>query len=50
MGIYMFIYSLTGMFVMFTGLYFVLWAKGKEGFLQKDVNTVQCDEEKPLLQ
>ncbi|KAI3689686.1 hypothetical protein L2E82_47651 [Cichorium intybus] len=45
--------SLTGMFVMFTGLYFVLWAKGKEGFLQKDENEIQsecCDVEKPLLQ
>ncbi|GAB2244563.1 hypothetical protein Droror1_Dr00000056 [Drosera rotundifolia] len=25
--------SLAGMFLMFTGLYFVLWAKGKEGYL-----------------
>ncbi|KAL4565650.1 hypothetical protein LXL04_029753 [Taraxacum kok-saghyz] len=45
--------SLTGMFVMFTGLYFVLWAKGKEGFLQKEENKIQreyCDLEKTLLQ
>ncbi|KAL7595034.1 hypothetical protein Lser_V15G30554 [Lactuca serriola] len=45
--------SLTGMFVMFTGLYFVLWAKGKEGFLQKEENEIRreyCDVETPLLQ
>ncbi|KVH91939.1 hypothetical protein Ccrd_006027 [Cynara cardunculus var. scolymus] len=45
--------SLTGMFIMFTGLYFVLWAKGKEGFLQKDEHAIQSechDVEKPLLQ
>ncbi|ESW27657.1 hypothetical protein PHAVU_003G221100 [Phaseolus vulgaris] len=36
--------SLAGMFLMFTGLYFVLWAKGKEGGLESEY-----DEEKPLL-
>lgn len=38
---------------MFTGLYFVLWAKGKEGFLQKEENEIRreyCDVETPLLQ
>jgi len=29
---------------MFTGLYFVLWAKGKEGGLEREY-----DAEKPLL-
>ncbi|KAA8522219.1 hypothetical protein F0562_012892 [Nyssa sinensis] len=32
--------SLAGMFLMFTGLYFVLWAKGREGF--------SIEEEDPL--
>ncbi|XP_017413230.1 WAT1-related protein At5g47470 isoform X1 [Vigna angularis] len=36
--------SLAGMFLMFTGLYFVLWAKGKEGCFESEY-----DAEKPLL-
>ncbi|XP_004508915.1 WAT1-related protein At5g47470-like [Cicer arietinum] len=36
--------SIVGMFLMFTGLYFVLWAKGKE-----DVLDSEFDAEKPLL-
>ncbi|XP_022639148.1 WAT1-related protein At5g47470 isoform X2 [Vigna radiata var. radiata] len=36
--------SLAGMFLMFTGLYFVLWAKGKEGCFDSEY-----DAEKPLL-
>ncbi|KAJ9147709.1 hypothetical protein P3X46_029835 [Hevea brasiliensis] len=35
--------SLAGMLLMFTGLYFVLWAKGKEGYLD------EFDSTKPLL-
>ncbi|XP_016489069.1 WAT1-related protein At5g47470-like isoform X1 [Nicotiana tabacum] len=43
--------SLAGMFLMFTGLYFVLWAKRKEGFLNNDINSSESeyDVEKPLL-
>ncbi|KAG9132863.1 hypothetical protein Leryth_014806 [Lithospermum erythrorhizon] len=44
--------SLAGMFLMFTGLYSVLWAKGKEGFPLHDNQTifdVEFDQEKPLL-
>lgn len=37
--------SLAGMFTMFTGLYFVLWAKGKEEFDYQS----EYDLEKPLL-
>ncbi|GAB2274174.1 hypothetical protein Dimus_008942 [Dionaea muscipula] len=42
--------GLAGMFLMFTGLYFVLWAKGKEGHSPIETTT-ECvfDEEKPLL-
>ncbi|KAK2409804.1 hypothetical protein P8452_71120 [Trifolium repens] len=36
--------SIAGMFLMFTGLYFVLWAKGKEDGLESEL-----DAEKPLL-
>ncbi|XP_050871437.1 WAT1-related protein At5g47470 [Lathyrus oleraceus] len=36
--------SIAGMFLMFTGLYFVLWAKGKEDCLESEY-----DAEKPLL-
>lgn len=35
------------MFLMFTGLYFVLWAKGKERF--GDGYESEYDAEKPLL-
>lgn len=40
--------SLAGMFLMFTGLYFVLWAKGKEGY---DVDGLgsEFDPTQPLL-
>ncbi|KAJ4835474.1 hypothetical protein Tsubulata_048530 [Turnera subulata] len=40
--------SLAGMFLMFTGLYFVLWAKGKEGY---DVDALESefDPTQPLL-
>ncbi|KAG9141140.1 hypothetical protein Leryth_001648 [Lithospermum erythrorhizon] len=43
--------SLAGMFMMFTGFYFVLWAKGKEGFSLNDgtIFDVENDPEKPLL-
>lgn len=44
------IYSLAGMFLMFTGLYFVLWAKGKEGLPESDDRLEsEFDAEKPLL-
>ncbi|XP_057422263.1 WAT1-related protein At5g47470-like [Lotus japonicus] len=36
--------SFAGMVLMFTGLYFVLWAKGKEGYSDSEF-----DAEKPLL-
>ena len=36
--------SIAGMFLMFTGLYFVLWTKGKEDGLESEF-----DAEKPLL-
>ncbi|XP_058757723.1 WAT1-related protein At5g47470-like [Vicia villosa] len=36
--------SIAGMFLMFTGLYFVLWAKGKEDCIE-----IEFDAEKPLL-
>ncbi|KAF3448326.1 hypothetical protein FNV43_RR09039 [Rhamnella rubrinervis] len=39
--------SLAGMFLMFIGLYFVLWAKGKERF--GDDYESEFDAEKPLL-
>ncbi|MQM03163.1 hypothetical protein Taro_035938 [Colocasia esculenta] len=43
--------SLAGMFVMFAGLYLVLWAKKKEDFLPPgdDVESDEVDIEKPLL-
>ncbi|KAK4338242.1 hypothetical protein RND71_042729 [Anisodus tanguticus] len=45
--------SLAGMFLMFTGLYFVLWAKRKEGFLNNNMTNSssesEYDVEKPLL-
>lgn len=43
--------SLAGMFFMFTGLYFVLWAKGKEGYGDNAANgfVSEFDAEKPLL-
>ncbi|KAJ7944741.1 WAT1-related protein [Quillaja saponaria] len=41
--------SLVGMVLMFTGLYFVLWAKGKEGYPDGDGYESECDAEKPLL-
>ncbi|KAE8055096.1 hypothetical protein FH972_011957 [Carpinus fangiana] len=42
--------SLAGMFLMFTGLYFVLWAKGKEGYYQGDDFESEFNaEKKPLL-
>jgi len=34
---------------MFTGLYFVLWAKGKEGFAKGGGLESEYDAEKPLL-
>ncbi|KAJ7952509.1 WAT1-related protein [Quillaja saponaria] len=41
--------SLAGMVLMFTGLYFVLWAKGKEGYPDGDGYQSEFDAEKPLL-
>ncbi|XWS49112.1 hypothetical protein CRYUN_Cryun13aG0135800 [Craigia yunnanensis] len=41
--------SLAGMFLMFTGLYFVLWAKGKEIYSDGDGLESEFDPEKPLL-
>ncbi|KAL4324389.1 hypothetical protein GQ457_11G022620 [Hibiscus cannabinus] len=42
--------SLAGMFLMFIGLYFVLWAKGKETvFSDEDGSESEFDQEKPLL-
>ncbi|KAL2595266.1 hypothetical protein AAZV13_11G030300 [Glycine max] len=41
--------SLAGMFLMFTGLYLVLWAKGKEGHAGGDGLECECDAETPLL-
>uniref|UniRef100_A0A5B6YWU2 WAT1-related protein n=1 Tax=Davidia involucrata TaxID=16924 RepID=A0A5B6YWU2_DAVIN len=44
--------SLAGMFLMFTGLYFVLWAKGKEGLSieeEEDPLKIEYGVEKPLL-
>ena len=37
------------MVLMFTGLYFVLWAKGKEGYYEGDGIESEFDAEKPLL-
>lgn len=41
--------SLAGMFLMFSGLYFVLWAKSKEGFPYDDHLESEFDPQKPLL-
>ncbi|KAH9615794.1 hypothetical protein KSS87_021795 [Heliosperma pusillum] len=43
--------SLAGMCLMFIGLYFVLWAKGKEGFptLVEEILDHDYDSKKPLL-
>ncbi|KAL9265594.1 WAT1-related protein [Drosera capensis] len=43
--------SLAGMLLMFTGLYCVLWAKGKEGYppMEEVVSETEDDTEKPLL-
>ena len=42
------------MLLMFTGLYFVLWAKGKEGYninnnADGHASQSECDAHKPLL-
>ncbi|CAI0504808.1 unnamed protein product [Linum tenue] len=42
--------SLLGMLLMFTGLYFFLWAKGKEGYAGADpLESSEFDPHKPLL-
>ncbi|TKY55454.1 WAT1-related protein [Spatholobus suberectus] len=41
--------SFAGMFLMFTGLYFVLWAKGKEGYAKGGGLESEYGAEKPLL-
>ncbi|KAK7265933.1 hypothetical protein RJT34_33558 [Clitoria ternatea] len=41
--------SFVGMFLMFTGLYLVLWAKGKEGYADGGALDNDFDAEKPLL-
>ncbi|KAF1873749.1 hypothetical protein Lal_00027787 [Lupinus albus] len=41
--------SLAGMFLMFTGLYLVLWSKGKESYANEDCLESEFDVEKPLL-
>ncbi|XP_017426187.1 WAT1-related protein At5g47470 [Vigna angularis] len=41
--------SLGGMFLMFTGLYLVLWAKGEEGLPNGDSLESEFDIERPLL-
>ncbi|XP_038906245.1 WAT1-related protein At5g47470 [Benincasa hispida] len=41
--------SLAGMFLMFTGLYFVLWAKGKERYVNRNCPESEFDVDKPLL-
>ncbi|KAK2372304.1 Nodulin MtN21 /EamA transporter family protein [Trifolium repens] len=42
--------SIVGMFLMFSGLYIVLWAKGKEGYVDGgDVIESEFDADKPLL-
>ncbi|RDX90455.1 WAT1-related protein, partial [Mucuna pruriens] len=41
--------SLAGMFLMFTGLYLVLWTKGKEGHANGDGLESEFDAERPLL-
>lgn len=44
-----FLCSGAGMFLMFMGLYLVLWAKWKEGHLNKNGLQSESDAEKPLL-
>ncbi|CAN1258948.1 WAT1-related protein At5g47470 [Linum perenne] len=41
--------SLCGMFLMFTGLYFFLWAKGKEGYSDDPLESSEYNPQKPLL-
>ncbi|CAK9321598.1 unnamed protein product [Citrullus colocynthis] len=41
--------SLAGMFLMFTGLYFVLWAKAKERYANRNRPESEFDVDKPLL-
>ncbi|XP_040988213.1 WAT1-related protein At5g47470-like [Juglans microcarpa x Juglans regia] len=43
--------SLAGMLLMFIGLYFVLWAKGKEGYHHEDQDDIESEysAKKPLL-
>ncbi|XP_061368292.1 WAT1-related protein At5g47470-like [Gastrolobium bilobum] len=41
--------SIAGMFLMFTGLYLVLWAKGKEVYADGHELESEFDAEKPLL-
>lgn len=41
--------SVAGMLLMFTGLYFVLWAKGKESYLDEITMESEFDAKKPLL-
>ncbi|KAG6635966.1 WAT1-related protein At5g47470-like [Carya illinoinensis] len=43
--------SLAGMFLMFIGLYSVLWAKGKEGYHHEDQDDIESEysAKKPLL-
>ncbi|KHN09826.1 Auxin-induced protein 5NG4 [Glycine soja] len=41
--------SFAGMFLMFTGFYFVLWAKGTEGYAKGGGLESEYDAEKPLL-
>ncbi|KAF5477527.1 hypothetical protein F2P56_004159 [Juglans regia] len=43
--------SLAGMLLMFIGLYFVLWAKGKEGYHHEDQDDIASEHsaKKPLL-
>ncbi|KAI4370009.1 hypothetical protein MLD38_018397 [Melastoma candidum] len=41
--------SLAGMFLLFAGLYFVLWAKGKENNNGEDKSEGEFNREKPLL-
>ncbi|XP_022937578.1 WAT1-related protein At5g47470-like isoform X1 [Cucurbita moschata] len=41
--------SLVGMFLMFTGLYFVLWAKRKEGYANRNRPESEFDIDEPLL-
>nr|DAD47782.1 TPA_asm: hypothetical protein HUJ06_017719 [Nelumbo nucifera] len=51
LGDYITLGSLIGMLIMFTGLYFVLWAKKNEGYIvEEDVLKLkQCDSARPLL-